>query len=407
MREKYIKIYGELKSGEKDKRLEELKNKINEKTATQQEYKEAKRIEKAKENLEKVESVMKLQRKVNAEILKVEGTINRINTNNKFSEQLDKTLIDLEEELKKIEDERRRNQEELKTATEENKATLTAKIEEANREIEENNFKYQKAVQSKLNIENTKNVELGQYGKMTIEELNEKQNDLKNKSARCDLVIVNLLKGRNLDDISVQLDNYQNRTFKCDEKLSNRRKTIKKDKVKDTELEMSDEKLAEIEKGLERETRKIENEVRKETALTTESEFAKKHPRLAKIGNWFKNIFSKKAKSEQAVENVQEKETKIERRTKGEKETRVEKDANKDKVIEDIINSNENDFKKYLKDITKNGYDKTIEEKAMENIVRRQEKLKQAKEQAYDREVAKLGKDYAEKSYHKDEELEK
>ena len=40
-------------------------------------------------------------------------------------------------------------------------------------------------------------------------------------------------------------------------------------------------------------------------------------------------------------------------------------------------------------------------------IKRRKEKLKQAKEQAYDREVAKLGKDYAEKSYHKDEEIEK
>ena len=230
---------------------------------------------------------------------------------------------------------------------------------------------------------------------MTMEELDEKQNDLKNKSARCDLVIVNLLKGRNLDDISVQLDNYQNRTFKCNEKLSNRRKARKEDKTKDAEPEISDEELTEIEKGLERETKKIENKARKETALTTESEFTKKHPRLAKIGNWFKNIFSKKEKNGQTVKNAPEKEAKI------------EKDVNKDKAIEDIVNSNENDFKKYLKDITKNGYDKTIEEKAMEDSERRKEKLKQAKEQAYDREVAKLGKNYAEKSYHKDEEIEK
>lgn len=395
MREKYKKMYEELKSGEKDQRLEELKNKIIEKTATQQEYKEAKRIEKAKENLVKVESVMKLQEKINAEASKVIGTINRINSKNKITEELDKKLVELEEELAKIEEEKSKMQEELKTATGENKAVLTVKIKEENKKIEENNSKYQKALQSKLNIENTKDVELGKYDKMTMEELDEKQNDLRNKSARCDLVIVNLLKGRNLDDISVQLDNYQNRTFKCNEKLSNRRKARKEDKTKDAEPEISDEELTEIEKGLERETKKIENKARKETALTTESEFAKKHPRLAKIGNWFKNIFSKKEKNGQTVKNAPEKEAKI------------EKDVNKDKAIEDIVNSNENDFKKYLKDITKNGYDKTVEEKAMEDIERRKEKLKQAKEQAYDREVAKLGKDYAEKSYHKDEGLEK
>ena len=395
MREKYKKMYEELKSGEKDQRLEELKNKIIEKTATQQEYKEAKRIEKAKENLVKVESVMKLQEKINVEASKVIGTINRINSKNKITEELDKKLVELEEELAKIEEEKNKMQEELKTATGENKAVLTVKIKEENKKIEENNSKYQKALQSKLNIENTKDVELGKYDKMTMEELDEKQNDLKNKSARCDLVIVNLLKGRNLDDISVQLDNYQNRTFKCNEKLSNRRKARKEDKTKDAEPEISDEELTEIEKGLERETKKIENKARKETALTTESEFAKKHPRLAKIGNWFKNIFSKKEKNGQTVKNAPEKEAKI------------EKDVNKDKAIEDIVNSNENDFKKYLKDITKNGYDKTVEEKAMEDTERRKEKLKQAKEQAYDREVAKLGKDYAEKSYHKDEGLEK
>lgn len=394
MREKYKKMYEELKSGEKDQRLEELKNKIVEKTATQQEYKEAKRIEKGKENLEKVESVMKLQEKIDAEASKVIGTINRINSKNKITEELDKKLVELEEELAKIEEEKSKIQEELKTATGKDKAVLTLKLRETNTKIGENNSKYQKALQDKLNIQNTKDVEIEKYGQMTMEELDEKQNDLRNKSARCDLVIVNLLKGRNLDDISVQLDNYQNRTFKSDEKLSNR-KVRKEEKAKETSPEISDEELTEIEKGLERETKKIENKARKETALTTESEFAKKHPRLAKIGNWFKNIFSKKEKSGQTVENAPKNEPK------------VEKNVNKDKAIEDIVNSNENDFKKYLKDITKNGYDKTVEEKAMEDSERRKEKLKQAKEQAYDREVAKLGKDYAEKSYHKDEEIEK
>ena len=117
MREKYKKMYEELKSGEKDQRLEELKNKIIEKTATQQEYKEAKKIEKGKENLEKVESVMKLQEKIDAEASKVIGTINRINSKNKITEELDKKLVELEEELAKIEEEKSKIQEELKTAT--------------------------------------------------------------------------------------------------------------------------------------------------------------------------------------------------------------------------------------------------------------------------------------------------
>lgn len=398
MREKYKKMYEELKSGEKDKRLEELKNKISEKTATQQEYKEAKRIEKAKENLAKVESVMKLQGKIDAEASKVIGTINRINSKNKITEELDKKLVELEEELTKIEEEKSKIQEELKTATGKDKAVLTLKLRETNTKIGENNSKYQKALQDKLNIQNTKDVEIEKYGQMTIEELDEKQNDLRNKSARCDLVIVNLLKGRNLDDISVQLDNYQNRTFKSDEKLSNRIKTRREEKTKDVDPEISDETLTEIEKGLEKETEKIVDEAKKETSLTTETEFAKKHPRLAKIGNWFKNMFSKKEKNVKSVtEQVKDKP----------EETKIEKNTNKDKAIEDIVNSNENDFKKYLKDIAENGYDKTIEEKAMENMERKQEKLKKAKEQAYDREVAKLGKDYAEKSYHKDEGLEK
>lgn len=411
MREKYQKIYDEFKNGEKDKRLEELKAKIESKTATQVEYKEAKAIEKAKQNIQKVDAIIKLQEKLKSEAEKIEKEILARERKTKLSEELDKEAEKLETELSNLETERENISKELKNATGENKAVLIVKLKETELKIEKNNEKYQKNLKTKLNIQEIEKDD-NEHKEISLDDLNNKYNELQNKASKCNLAIINLLKGRNWDDIEQKLDNYQNRKFTI-----NKDKNIKKDKENtESNKGISDKELEDIEKNLSKKAEEIENKARKEieqeeileveeSSLVEQSKFAKRFPRLAKIGNWFKSIFNKNKNVSVEEKGNIEKEN-IEKETV--KNTTVENKNNKyeQRTVDEIINSNENNFKKYLKEISEKGYDEYIKETTE---TRTAEKLKEAKKQAYERETKKFGEEYAKKSYNKkeDEEIEK
>lgn len=401
MREKYQKIYDEFKNGEKDKRLEELKAKIESKTATQVEYKEAKAIERTKQNIQKVDAIIKLQEKLKSEAEKIEKEILEKERKIKLSEELDKEAEKLETELSNLETERENISKELKNATGENKAVLIVKLKEVELKIGKNNEKYQKNLKTKLDIQKTEK-DNDEHEEISLDDLNDKYNELQNKASKCNLAIINLLKGRNWDDIEQKLDNYQNRKFTL-----KRDKNIKKNKENKENTEsnknISDKEFERIEKKLKRENEKIfrnlkkeefktEDDIEEKSLVTNKSTFAQKHPRLAKIGNWFKNIFRK---TKNTIEDTKEDTKEPSQDIKTEKEE-IKNNKFEDKTVEQIVNSNENDFKKYLKEISEKGYDEYIIETTEK---RTSEKLKEAKKQAYERETKRFGEEYAKKSY--------
>lgn len=60
--------YEKLKNGEFDARIDELKDKANNKTATKEEYKEYEKLSKSKNNLGKVENVLEYREKLKEEL---------------------------------------------------------------------------------------------------------------------------------------------------------------------------------------------------------------------------------------------------------------------------------------------------------------------------------------------------
>lgn len=388
MRKKYEEMYNKFKNGESDKKLEELKNKIQNKVATQDEYKEVRRIEKVKGNITKVENIIKLQENLKEEANKIEKQIYQIEQDSKLVKELDKKVKETEKELEQLEKERDLVSAKLKSASTEEKKDLTIKLKDINSKIDNNNEKYQKSLQEKLTIQNREKND--KYAKMSIGELKKQYNNLKNKESKCNLAIINLLKGRDWDDIEQNMDKYQNRDF-------TKKKQVKENK--NTKKELTNEEIKEIENNLQKESeevlkeakQKVNNEEEKatETSLKEVSKFAQKHPRLAKIGNWLKNIVSKKTANN---------DTKATTDTK--KEETIQNNKYEEKVMKAIINSNENDFKKQLRDISEKGYEEYAKNRA-------NEKMKQAKQQAYDREKAKYGEKYAKRSYNPEEKDER
>lgn len=130
--------------------------------------------------------------------------------------------------------------------------------------------------------------------------------------AKCNIMAANLLKGKELGDFEVKVTP-NDKKFKSPE-LDKKVKDARKEK--EYILDPKTGELIPKDISLEREDEEVG------TDLTEVSEFAKKHPRLAKIGNFFKkiaNIFKKKDGT------VEDRET-VEMREKIIEEVQAEKD---------------------------------------------------------------------------------
>ena len=424
MREKYKEIYSKYKSGGMDTRLGELKVKLENKTINSEEYKEMQKIEKVKQNIVKVDNVIKLKEVLDTEAKKIEKQLQtaldlkpavdfkQLNANTKKLEKELETLYSKKAELK----------EKIKNASEEEKSKLESKLSEVDKKIDENNAKFAKNEQDKQKF--------SQEEIQNINKLESKFNDLKNKSARCDIAILNLLKGYSWNTIEIQQDKFQNRTFKCNEKLSEKKGSPLKENIKITSSNVKEVEPKAIESL---EVKDVESKItdssdKKDiepkstsTSLVETTEFEKKHPRLAKIKKFFKNIFARKDYEELDDEEIDDEEIdepnttsvkseKTERKTES-KEQLIEKQEevkvqDNSKFDKKIIESKEDEFRKYLKDITEKGYEESARQFENTDKERKLEILKKAKEEAYKRETEKFGEEYAKKSV-KEEKLER
>ena len=225
--------------------------------------------------------------------------------------------------------------------------------------------------------------ELSTLGKQEIEK---KMFETQTRVSKCNLVANNLLNGLNWEQIDMKLDNWKDRKFTSkDESLAKSieaAKKARKEKVNNFELKIEDPNKAEVDllelaKKAEKEAEYPEDPKYNKPALT----FADKHPRLARIGNFFKRRFEdikdRFSKKEQTIEDI-------------------EKDVEKD------VEKEGKSFKDEIKVIAKVGY-KDVRKEELKNdkdLRARYEAMKEANRKA---EEEKFGKDYADMSRNTEE----
>ena len=100
--------YSKLKNGEFDARIDELKDKANNKTATKEEYKEYEKLSKSKNNLGKVENVLEYREKLKEELNELKQEVETRKDAalaNQESKKLEEELVKITEEIIKTEKE--------------------------------------------------------------------------------------------------------------------------------------------------------------------------------------------------------------------------------------------------------------------------------------------------------------
>jgi len=175
--------------------------------------------------------------------------------------------------------------------------------------------------QGKLDMEIA---DLQEQGKNFNEETAGKKELYERRIAKCNLLAANLLKGKSIDDIGLRVEEEGKKFNSPDGSL--------KDKTDS----------ARQEGGIG---------AKDDTALEPVSEFAKKHPRLAKIGNFFKNLKDK------TVDFI---------RGKEEDEEEQETGGAKPEVKEDVAKMFE-DEDRLLKEIAEKGAEKTFKDRLKDN----------------------------------------
>lgn len=370
--------YEKLKNGEFDARIDELKEKKSNKTATREEYKEYEKLSKAKNNLGKVENVLEYREKLKEDLkdLKQEIEIRRDAVLANLESR------ELEEELAKITEEIIKTEKELKNPEiqEDRKNELLAKREELYGKRDENNSKYakaQKALEGEFNRE-------GELKDLSKKEIEDKALLLKTRMSKCNMVAKNLLNGASWDTINLKLDNLDKDkrfTRKKDEKsvenTKNENSNLEKEVSGNASLENKSEELDE---------RDLFSDSKSEAYNKNKQlMFEKKHPRLAKIQSWFKKMFGKEEKMLPEPEE------------KGKSE-KIKAASALNKTEESKEQDEDKSFREYIKAVAEKGMDGVSMEEKVAKQEKAERKLAEMRKANRAAEAEKFGQDYAEKS---------
>lgn len=381
-----------------DKQIQELKMKVDDKTITKEEYKEYNKLLKVKDNMPKINNMVEYRGLLLNEKQKIEEQLNK----DEQLYKLDEAVKKLDERMQRCVQERTMLENSLydENVSKEDKHEILEKIDKINADVKKNNEFYFRA----QDIRN-KNKKMNLEEK---EQLETRKNELSTQISKCNLVIDNLINGMSWDSIEMNLDKWKDSKFKADkvnaEKLKSEIKTQKqeekqepktkpikqdKDETQKIVTKSNSETIKEDDyKNVEREEKKDEI---KELPIKV-SKFDQKHPRLAKIKNWFKNKIGKYfAKEEDYYEDYDA----LDQKEREEAEIEAKQEEQRKNDIEKFmqVEKQDNEFKKYLKEVAEKGY---------KNVGR--EKLEEAKKEAYKRETEKFGETYAKKSYDSEEE---
>lgn len=355
---KWEEKYNKLKNGEFDSRIDELKEKHDNKSITKEEYKEYQKLLKSKESLSKVDNVLEYKEELKEELKKLELEKGSRENAIEASKETEK----LEEELKKITEEIIKTENELKNSNleEHEREALSAKRDELYARRDDNNARYvqnQKVLEKSLNRK-------GEFKNLSEEEIKNKENLLKSRISKCNMVAKNLLNGASWDTINLKLDSW-NKLINKGEKLSKKEETVNRTENNEMEDIFSSQEKEEEFKKLKAKEEKA-------------AKFAEKHPRLAKIGNWFRKVFKKEKSLPELVAADDVIKT---------TENKEEKEIDSDK-----------DFKEYIKVVAEKGIDGVKAEQKANRQQELKEKLEQMRAANRAAEAEKFGQEYADKS---------
>ena len=397
-------------------KINELSTKFEEKNITKEEYKELKKSYAKYKNIKKVANIIELKKQLETERKKLDKEIKELKQQEEDENKNKKVIEDnvegkLEEELNGIQQELADVLKKLKSndLSVEDRKELEGKKTELMKKRDDNNKKFaecQKILSSNKDNKITKN-------KKDIKELEEKRENIGIKIGKCCFVGRLLMVGKNWDDIQIKITENQKYTSK-DSKLNDKVKeeSKKTDKEIDTTLKETDEQISNDVKSIkedekdekeEKENTEKENTENEETSLVKTTEFQEKHPRLAKIFAAIKKILPRKNKKQENIieqevkEKITEQESK-ENDTK-QKETNKETDKEIDKEITEETKTQRDEFFDYLKVVSEKGVNQANKDEA-------KAKLTEIKKAAYARETEKFGKEYAERSYKEDMEID-
>ena len=397
-------IYNSYKNGEMKEHYEELKAKADEKALGADSYKELQKMTKIMENLPKVENIMEYRSKLenDLEILKEEFVNSRqLGENiekdqtklekefNKTVQEQEKAILERKAITKRISeiDEKLKTEKETLTDDEKKslkgekeklsnkKITIDQKLSDLRKKVDENNNSYSKNTESAEKIESRE--ELKKY---TKKEIREKCFKTSSMISKCNFIAGKLMEGQSRDSLEIALKNWKDRKFTSKTPLPITRKER-------TQKEQETKKIEKVEKTEDMPNKSKQN-------LVEVNEFEKQFPRLSKIlPKFIKN--SKMAKSI-ANWNKNRKANELDEEEFKESDLEPVDDLNDLRsAIDEYEKKNKREkFKEYLKydanilDIAEKGINEV--EKTMQK-----DKLKKTKEDAYKREEAKFGKDYA------------
>lgn len=391
-------LYEKLKDKKLDSDLKDLSLKIENKTIKKEEYDEYKRLCRIKENMHKIKNLIEFKEILNEEQREISEEIKNRKERENQEKSSDIELEELEKEQEKLNEEKSIIEKQLKNKElkEEEKTELSKKRIELIKKLEENSHNYM-IIKSKSNEKSSSNDNSkSKFKDMSYEELEIRRDNVLNKISKVNMAASRLVEGKSWNAIEVTLDNWtwKNRKLtskdgKIKEKINNAKAmqgNTKTDlKQGNRESSAKGNRKPENKENNAKGNKKSENKEseKEETSLVVTSEFDKKHPVIAKIKNFFKGIGK-------GLYNIFYEVTEEKIKT----EEKIEENKKEDE-----------DFKKYLKEIAEKGY-KGIEkdkQKMQEDRERKSKeeaykRFKEAKLAAYNREAEKYGKEYANKS---------
>lgn len=340
--------------GRKDKRLDELENKYNNKTITREENDEYQKMLKIDKNIEKVEHISDyIDRLSDLKEQIIKEISARRQRNGGEGEKAQEATKKLEEELPKLleEDEKLSKQLKNPNLSKEEKEEISKKRQEIKDKISQNNAKYSKYTGIIAKSEKQKQKEV--FSEMGDKELFDNAVKVSAKISVANLYAKQLMDGQ--QDLSRIEDvvNKQNIETKQGSLRSKVNKEIKRYRATAENKEKIDNvKNAVKGKDLSKEGKAQASKIEKEEeikraaevskALTEVSEFDQKHPKLAAIKNWFKNGF-KKIKDSMSYENPNKEESNKEKSNK--------KGSKKEEKAEASIEDKRKEFMRTLKEM--------------------------------------------------------
>ena len=371
---KWEEKYNEIQSGKLDARISELQEKFNNKTITRDELKEFEKSKRIKENISKVDNVVEYKNKL-------EGQLKEI----KAEQDRRKSLVDLEKEAKKLDGELGRlktekavAERELKTPdlSDDKKAKIEARLAGIKDKMIENQ-------ENQLTIAATSKAG-GKLAELPEEELSGKRTNISSKISKCNMICGKLIEGYSWDSIDMKLEQWQDRKLtskkETADKMRNAAKEDKKEKAERTSSQAREGAGRELGKGkatigrTNQEDSKEKPEEEKAGPLVEVSEFDRKHPRLAKIKNFFKrmgqSIKNTSTDKEDLEEIEKEAEGRVEKVAKGKEE---KSPISQEKTPEAKAKEEADDFRAYIKVVA----DKGMKQADKERLEAKKEALKQ------------------------------